>query len=833
MSQEGDVYPNNLPLSLNRFVGRERELAEVKELLATTRLLTLTGVGGCGKTRLALQLATDLIAKYEHGVWWVELAALFDPKLVPQTIISALGLSEQSGHSLMNVLTDYLRSRKLLLVLDNCEHLVTACAGIVEALLQMCPQLHILTTSREALTIHGEVLWPVPPLQLPDTYYVPPLEGLLKYESIRLFIERARAILPSFRLTSENASAVVQICRRLDGIPLATELAAARVKSLSLEQIIARLDNAYHLLTSGSRTALPRQQTLRAAMDWSYDLLTEQERSVFRRLAVFTGGFTLEAAEAICSSEDVASEEVFDILSRLLEKSLVQGRERNTRMVYHLLETIRQYSRDRLKQAGEMPLVYARHRDWYVSFAERVGPETIGPQQAEWFRYLELEYDNIRSALEWSLVQGDAEFAARIGAAIWHFWLYQSYFSEGRNILERTLKALPGQTALRARLLLAAGLLAFYSGDYPPANDLLVESLGTARVLGERQDIAYALNALGSLERSKGNYEQATLFYQECLPLLRALDEERVMSLALAGWGLTALCLGDYERAKVLCEESLVLARKRGDPQGIAGSLTSLGIALLGLGDEEQARMLCEESLALRRQLVDKGGSAHTLMILGRVAFSQGNYERAAMHYKESLDLRQDIGDREGIAAAFEGLATIAGAQGQVGHAAQLSGAAEVLREVIGAPQTPVDRSVYESAVAVMRKLLDETTFAQAWATGRKLSLEQAILVAQQVIIPEQMPPPLVSTTLQEVQESSQKAELLTDSFGLTAREREVLQLVTLGLTDAQIADKLIISPRTAEAHVRSIYSKLGVKTRSAATRCALSHRLVSLESEQ
>ncbi len=439
MSQRLETCPNNLPIQLSSFIGRERAIAELKGLLSTTRLLTLTGAGGSGKTRLALQMATNLLADFEHGVWWVELAALTDPTLVPQQVASSLGISEQPGRQLMDTLSDALQPKKLLLVLDNCEHLIAACAQLVETLLRSCADLRILTTSREAFTIPGETIWPVPSLGVPDAYHLPPREGLVKYEAVHLFIERAVSVLPTFRLTQENASALAQVCRRLDGLPLAIELAAARVKVLSVEQIAARLDDSYRLLAGGSRTALPRQQTLQATIDWSHHLLSEKERILFRRLSVFMGGFTLEAAEAVCAGNGIEQDEVLDLLSHLIDKSLVAVAQRSGEARYRLLETIRQYGQDKLQEFGEAANLRRNHCDWYVGLSERAESEILGARQGSWFDRLEVEHDNLRAALGWSLEQKEAETAARMGAAIWRFWLLRGYMSEGRRWLERAL----------------------------------------------------------------------------------------------------------------------------------------------------------------------------------------------------------------------------------------------------------------------------------------------------------------------------------------------------------------------------------------------------------
>lgn len=834
MTQRQDSSSTNLPRPLNKLIGREQELCEIKGFLPTTQLLTLTGAGGCGKTRLALQLGRDVssTAVFTDGVWWVELADLTDPLLLPQQLASSLGIVEQAGRRLTDTLSDFLQPKELLLILDNCEHLVTACAHLVELLLSTCSGLCILATSREALNIPGELVWLVPSLPLPQTTALPSAEELAQYGAIQLFIERATAVLPSFALTAENAGAVLQICRRLDGIPLATELAAARVKVLSIEQIAARLDDAYRLLTGGRRTALPRHQTLRATMDWSYSLLSEQERILFRRLSVFAGGCTLEAAEAICTDEGIAEDEVLDVLTHLVDKSLVVVEEREGERRYRLLETIRQYSQERLWEAGEVARLQERHWTWYTGLVERAGLDVLGPQQVAWFNRFEREHDNLRTALGRLLERGEAEIAARIGGGVfYHFWLYRGYRTEGRTILERILTQYAEHTSARAWVLLSAGLLAFYQDGTSRAHILLQEGLLLSRVLADRQLIAYFLNALAYLRHSQGDDKQAIALYEECLPLLREVGDKPVLGLALSGWGLALLALGEYERARALCEESLALARELGSPDRVAGSLTDLALAVLEQGSEEQARALCEESLAIRQQLGDKGGYAHTLSILGRLALQQGDVEQAARCYRESLLLRQETAEKEGVAVALEGLARVTTIRGQTRSAAQLFGAAEVLRTAMGTPLPLSERASHEPAVETVRADLDETAFAQAWAEGQAMTLEQAMAAALEAR--EQFTPPQEPPTVPTSPAISQAGASRPNRFGLTARELEVLQLVTLGLADAQIAEKLVISPRTAEAHVRSFLNKLGVSSRTAATRFAIAHQLVSLDGDQ
>jgi predicted ATPase/DNA-binding CsgD family transcriptional regulator len=815
--------PNNLPLQVNRFIGREPELTAVRGLLATTRLLTLTGAGGSGKTRLALQVATDLLEEFTHGVWWVELAALSDPLLVPQAVASAVGIPERAGCTVAEALSDALRPKQLLLVLDNCEHLLAACVQLIETLLHTCSQVRVLATSREALTITGETIWLVLPLRVPDTYQPPPIEGLLTYEAVQLFVERARSVLPSFTLTPEHASAVVQVCRRLDGMPLAIELAAARIRALSVEQIVARLDDAYRLLTGGSRSALPRQQTLRAAMDWSYSLLSAQEQACFRRLSVFAGSFSLEAAEAICAGSPGEADDVLDVLSSLIDKSLVLMEERSGEARYRLLETIRQYGQDKLQECAEAAQVRRTHRDWYARLAEQAEAETLSCRAESVFDRLEAEHENLRAALGWSLEHQEAETAAQICAAIHRFWLFRGYMSEGRRFLERALSGFSEQTAVRAQALNMAATLASLQDDYQTARTLAEESLQLSRELAERKQTGYALYILGRLARIEGNYAGAVTYFEESLALFRALGQQHDMALVLSGLGLAVLYLGEYERATALCEESLALSRELGEPHAIASWLTNLGIVMRARGDDKRAKELCEESLAMRRALLYKGGIAHTLTVLGRIALDQGEYSRATACYKESLTLRQETGEKEGIATALEGLAAVEGMQGQPVRAARLSGAASSLRTLLGAPLTPIDRSSYEQTVAAVRALLDEPTFLNAWTEGQAMTLEEAIAEAVQLRAREHIPP----TTPPAPVETPSISPTRGNPFGLTAREIEVLRLLTQGLTTTHIAEQLMISPRTADAHVRSIYSKLEVTSRAAATRSAIEHQLI------
>ncbi len=736
--------PNNLPIQLTSFIGREREMTEIKRLLTGTRALTLMGPGGCGKTRLALEVAADLLLRREFadGVWWVELATLADPALVAQTVASALGVQEQPGKLLRETLSDYLRPKNLLLALDNCEHLVGACAQLVEGLLRTCPKLKVLTTSREPLSIAGETTWLTPSLSIPDPHHLPPVgeeavSGLSQYEAVRLFIERAASNLPTFILTPHNAALIVQVCQRLDGMPLAIELAAARVKLLSVAQISERLDDCFKLLAAGSRTIVSRHQTLRAAIDWSYNLLSEPERVLFQRLAVFEGGFTLEATEEVCAGRGIAPDEILELLSHLVDKSLVvvgtqQGREAR----YRLLETIRQYGRDRLLESGEAEIIRQQHAAYYLTLAEQAELKLQGLEQLAWLDRLEVEHDNLRAALRWSQAEAQAgETGLRLAGTLGLFWYLHGHWSEGRGWLEGMLTQTEGlgRTPARAKALLNAGTLAHYQGDYGQAVLLLGESLTLHRKLGDKVGSAWSLYRLGHTADRQGHYERAAALLGESVMLFRQAADKwgAALSLCILGWATWHL--GDYEVAAMFCQESLALSRELGQPRGVAWALYCLGGVTMSQGDYGQAIALSEESLALFRHLGTKDGIALSLHTLGYMALFQGHYGRAASSFGESLGLRRELGDNVGVAHGLAGLAGVAGSQGRSAPAARLFSAAAALLDTIGASLEPVDRAAYDRNVAAVHALLDEAAFEAAWVEGQALSQEQAIAEALRV----------------------------------------------------------------------------------------------------
>jgi predicted ATPase/DNA-binding XRE family transcriptional regulator len=732
-----------LPVYLTSFVGREREVAEVRRLLATTRLMTLTGAGGVGKTRLALQAATELVGSYRDGVWLVELAPLADAALVPQTVATAVGVREQPGRPLQQTLTDALRPRRLLLVLDNCEHLVMACAELAEALLRACPHLRLLATSREVLRIAGETAWRVPPLGLPPLMPARPsapvlLEQVQESEAVRLFIARAAAALPSFVLTDGNAPTVARICHQLDGLPLAIELAAARVSALGLEQLATRLDDRFRLLTGGSRSALPRQQTLRATLEWSYDLLAETELRLFDRLSVFEGGWSLEAAEAVGAGDGVDPGAVLDLLGQLVAKSLVvadPGPEGTVR--YRLLETVRAYGREKLHEAGEEAALGRRHLAYYLTLAERAEPELTGADQGVWLGRLEQERDNLRAALQWTIERGEAELGLRLAGAVWRLWWVRGDLSEGRRWLA-ALVAVAGRggaelAAPRAKALGGAAVLAREQGEYGECAALSEASLALSRAVGDKRVSAWNLAGLGMIATLHGDYSRAAGLSEESLALSRAVGDKRVSAIALTVLGILARDQGDYSRATALLEESQALFRELGDQRNSAWALNILGIVARDQGDYSRAAAVAEESLALSRAVGDKRVSAYSLSTLGSVVRHQADYGRASALLKESLALSRDHGQKRHTALGMEELAAVACAEEQPERAARLFGAAKRLRDALGTPLPPVDRAAYERSVAAARVQLGTDAFAAAWAEGQALPLEQAVDYALQV----------------------------------------------------------------------------------------------------
>ena len=762
--------PNNLPLELSSFVGREKELSEVERLLEHNRLVTLTGSGGCGKTRLALAVAGELAEGFGDGVWLVELASLADPVLVPQALASTLGAREQPGRSPTETLSDYLGTKKVLVVLDNCEHLVEACAELAETLVQSCLGLRVLATSREALGITGEVAWPVPSLSLPDLRRLPNIEGLSRYEAARLFVERTVAVKPSFALTEHNASAVAQVCYRLDGIPLALELAAARTKVLSVKQIADRLDDCFGLLSSGGRTAMPRHKTLHATMDWSHDLLPEGERTLFPRLSVFAAGFSLEAAESVCAGEGLERDGVLEPLSNLVDKSLVVAREEGGEARYRLLETVRQYGKEKLDKAWDEGKVRRRHAAYFLGWAERVEPGLNGPEQVGLLEELEREHGNLRVVMSWALSEGEAGIAARLGWALRRFWLLRGHQGEGRRWMEALLEQdIPPYP--RSRVAMLAALMSHAQGDYRACEEYAPEALTLSRQASDEPCAAYALTLLGLGAMHRVEFEEAATCFEEALPLLRRFGEEQTVPLVLVWLGNLSLAQGNRERATRMFEEALALARQRGDRLAI-------NIALYNLA---------------------------------QLALSEANFGPAERMLEEGLAFSRQMGDRANLSYFLQGLAVVAGVRGEARRSARMLGAAEGMMEEARAPvynYYVADRGLYDRTLVAARSRLGEAAWTAAWDEGLTMTPGQAVDYALDHPAARESEP---------------------DAFpaGLSAREVEVLRLVAAGLTNAAVAERLFLSPRTVGWHLGSIYRKLGFSSRTEATRFAVEHGLL------
>jgi predicted ATPase len=662
---------------------------------------------------------------------------LTDASFIPQTIAAIFGLRELPNMPILNIVTDYLRAKQLILILDNCEHLIEACAKLSDHLLHTCPHLKIIASSREPLGIAGETAYRVPSLSLPDQAQVT-REAVLGFESVQLFVERASVANPKFHLIDENASDVAQICRRLDGIPLALELAAARIRVFSTEEIAARLDDRFSLLTGGSRTAIERHQTLRALIDWSYELLSNDERRLFRHLSVFAGGWTFAAAEAVCPDLDV-----LNFLTKLIDKSLVimdaAVQESATR--YHLSETIRQYASEKLLEAGESQGAHARHIDYFLKFAEASEPLLDGPQELEWLSRLEMDYENLRAALEWAM-KNDIIIALRLGTALPPFWNRHGYVIEGHRMLSEAVaraKALPPaqgnaaaeRTAILVRALNAIGLLGFSKGDFLGAVQVFEEVVALARQIGEKRSLSQALSYLVNASVYLGFGERGYSLAEEALQLARELGDKSLLGMALINMaGTVAMEKGNSRTAQAYGEEGLQLLKEQGNQWAIAYALLGMGRFAARLGNYAEARARFEDCLPLYAKLNDRH---RTIMVQSEAAHlerRQGHIAQAKPLYRETILEWQNLGHRAAIAHELECLAMIAKAQEEEQRAARLFGAAEALRDNINIPMTPLERVEYEREVNDLHTNMEEATFAKSWAEGRTMSMEQAIALA-------------------------------------------------------------------------------------------------------
>ncbi len=860
---------SNLPAQLTPLIGREQTIITACTLLRRhhVRLVTFIGTGGIGKTSLALQVARDLDSDFADGVCFVSLAPISDPDLVIPTITQEFGLKEIGQQLLLDLLKAYLSNKHLLLLLDNFEQVITA-APTLSILLEACPHLKILVTSRAALHLHGEHEFPVPSLALPDLTHMPASEALSQVAAVALFLQRTQAVKPDMQLTTTNARAIAEICVRLDGLPLAIELAAARMKLFPPQALLARLSSRLQMLTSGTQDAPTRQQTLRNTIAWSYHLLNAQEQQLFRQLSIFVGGCTLQAAEAVYSSPgENHTETVLDGITSLIDKSLLQQTEQESEEPrFLMLETIREYGLECLTVSGEEEATRRAHAMYHLRFVEEVEPKLGGPQQIKWLERLEQEHDNLRATMQWSLEQGETkqhwEMAWQLGDALQWFWQRRGHLSEGRRFLDRTLVRSHERMVLgRAKALNAAGMIATFQVDIDQVELLCKESLALFQQLEDKQGIAFSLFWLASVAGARNNLDEARLMLEEAMTLHNEVRNTEYIAWSLYRLAELDMLQGKYSQAHVLNEECLGIHRKLENTWGIAYALVQLarllfysendsvkihdlfeeGIALYrALGDKKQiafcrhylaevalyqgntamAYSLIEESITVRREMGDPWAriSMDTFDLLAKISAVQGDYKTARTRYEEGLALIIEKSEQIQMPFYLEGLADVVAIQGEFIWAAQLWGIAETLREAFNVPIIPILQAGYDRSVAAARKQLGEKTFAAAWAQGRMMTPEQVVAAQGKATL--STPTPLTSPLKTTPSSHANPA-------GLTKREMDVLQLVAQGLTDAQVAEELVITRRTVNWYLTSIYSKIQVSSRSAATRYAVDHHLV------
>jgi len=859
---------SSFPVPLSALIGREQEVQAICDLLSRpeVRLLTITGTGGVGKTRLALEVARVVRAEFADGVCFVPLAPVRDPTRVLAAMAQALGLWEAGDLPVEEQVHAALRERHLLLLLDNFEQVVQA-APQLASLLASCPRLRMLVTSRAALHLSGEHEFPLSPLAVPDLTHLPEPEALTQQAAVRLFLLRTQAIQPAFGVTPANARAIAEICAHLDGLPLAIELAAARSKLLPPQALLRRLSHRLELLTGGARDLPTRQQTLHNTLQWSYDLLTAEDQRLFRWFSIFVGGCTLEAAEAVCQGGQGGGDQgssVLDGIASLLDKSLVQQTEQEggePRLA--MLETIREFGLACLERQGELEAARRAHADYFLEFAEQAEPHLFGPEQLLWFDRLERDLDNLLVILHAAMAGGaeEVELALCLASALQFFWAGRGYLREGRGVLERLL-AQAGTiiSPLHLKALITVGLIMWGQNDvhglepvadealalarkqgdhwqmtvalilrgvalmqerrdYAQAQACLEEALASARVLGDRFTIVYALTSLGRLALYQQDAPRASACFEESLIQCRAVGEKALMSVVLVLLARAEMSQDHEARAQILLEESLATYRALGHAFGITLVLSLLGRLAFQQGKLSQAEAFLTDSARLASEVGDRRTVAQSRLQLAGLAALRGDYTAARQRYAEGLAIALDIEHTNYIASGLKGLGCVAAAQGLPTWAAMLWGTAEPLRE---SRSVAIPQALYEHMVAVVRSQLGEPAFEEARARGRTMTPAQA-LASHEAFVPQ------VPQQAQAAPESAPTPPTRHSSYpaGLTAREMEVLRLVAQGKTDAQIAEQLVISPRTVNWHLTAIYSKLGVSSRSAATRYALDHALV------
>jgi predicted ATPase/class 3 adenylate cyclase len=728
---------NNLPAQTTRFIGREIEIQKIAQLLDKSRLVMLTGIGGTGKTRLSLQVAAERIEQYADGVWFVELAPVSQPSLVANAIADVLNVADLPGKSILDSLKEVVKRKDLLLVLDNCEHLVEACAQVVSELLKACPRVRILSSSREGLNLTGEALYAVPPLPLPQAGEK--RDGMIAAPAVQLFVERAQAAKPNFELTDQNMGDIAEICRQLDGIPLALELAAARVQMMTLKKLAELLEDRFRLLTGGKRTALPHHQTLRATIDWSYDLLGEEEKKLLNRLSVFRGGFALEAAEQICSEKEVhsgwstglQSADILGLLTQLINKSLVEVDEQEEATRYRLLETVRQYGQEKLTDTGKENHLHEVHLEYFLFFAEKAEPQLYQAKQGEWLGQLHQDHDNLRAALGWALQQKRTEKALRLSGALGRFWFVQGHLAEGREWLKQALHQRDTVTkAVSAKALRWAGSLTRVQGDYEEAGKWLEQSLEQCIEAQDRRGEASALVELGIVARLRGDYAETQRLFDRGLELFRSLDDRLGIAWVLNHRAMMARHQGNLILSYSLVSESLQLYQALGDRQGIAMALNTRANVELDRKEHAASANSYREYLAICQELEDKRGIAMALGNLGIIALEETELAEARERLTQSLTIFRTLGDRQLIAYVLSVLARAFWAEGQGVLAAQVQGAVTALVHELKAPLQPDEQKKFDQTASTLQATLGDQKYREAFEAGQRLTLEEAITLA-------------------------------------------------------------------------------------------------------
>lgn len=821
----------SLPAQLTSFVGREQEILTICELLGRpeVRLLTLTGTGGVGKTRLGLQAVAQLTNDFADGVRFLSLMETDTPDLVVPTIANKLGLQEVRGEQTFDLLKAFLKDKHLLILLDNFEQVIEA-APILPDLLGCCPHLKFLITSRTVLRVSGEYEFFVSPLALPDLTPFFGKEHFSQYSAIALFLARARTVLPDFIMDETNACVIADICIHLDGLPLAIELAVSRLKLLSPQMLLERLDHRLEILTNGVRDAPVRQQTLRNTLMWSYHLLNPIEQRLFCYLSIFVGGCIFQTIETMWATLESEQEkgQVLEGVASLLDKSMLlrTAQEEGEEPRLFMLRTIREFGLERLFLDGKLEQTQLAHARYYLALAEEAEPALKGSQPLPWLERLEREHDNLHEALRYLIMYGErgvsvgTEMALRLGKALERFWIIRGHVREGRDLIERALKHCQGVfPSVRGDAMHTIANLAGLQGDLPSVAASGEETLALFQELGDPAGIVRSLCKLGSVAQMRGEYATACTYYEESLVISRREKCKETLGETLYYFASMSFFQGDICQARAMIEECLALFRESDDQYNIAAALSLLGWILLLQGDAQAAYALEEENLAICREVGSQHRSAHALSALGHIAFHMGDFSQAYERFEESLAMMMRLGDRWMVAFCLEGLARAVVAQGEAVWAVHLLSAATVLRDVIGVSTSPLEQLVREQTLSTIHDQLDEQAFTTAWTEGQTMSPEQATFARRSFM------PSSADRAAEKLPATSMRTSCALTT-GLTRREQEILYLVAQGLTDAQVAERLVITRRTVNWYLTKIYRKIHVSSRNAATRYALEHKL-------